>query len=144
MRHRFRALLALTTLVFSSACFHATVTTGLPSGSDKISKAWAHGFLFGLVPPSTVETASHCKNGAAVVETQLSFLNMLAAFITFDIYTPMQIDVTCASSSKMSLGPSEQGNVIRALDSSPEARRMAIAKAAEASIERHGPVAVQF
>src|ERR1700730_3792453 len=114
MRHRVLAVLGLTLVVFSSACYHATITTGLPAGTDKVSVEWANGFLFGLIPPSTVETASKCKNGAAIIETQHSFLNMLATFITFNLYTPMQIDVTCASSNRMSLGPTEQGGVIRA------------------------------
>jgi hypothetical protein len=50
-----------------------------------------------LVPPSVVETASQCPNGVARVETQHSFLNGLAAALTFSIYTPMTITVQCAS-----------------------------------------------
>lgn len=37
----------------------------------------------------------------ARVETRLSFLNQLASFITWGIYTPMSIEVTCASGSNM-------------------------------------------
>jgi hypothetical protein len=144
MRHRIFAVLGLTLVLFSSACYHATITTGLPAGTEKVSKEWAHGFLLGLIAPSTVETASTCKNGAAIVETQHSFLNMLAQFITFSLYTPMQIDVTCASSNRMSLGPSAPGDEIRAKDGSPEALRTAIAEAAEASAQRHHPVLVRF
>ena len=33
------------------------------------------GEVFGLAPPSTVETMERCPNGVARVETQLSFLD---------------------------------------------------------------------
>ena len=43
-----------------------------------------------------LETSQQCKNGVAKVETQHSFLNGLAAVVTFSLYTPMTITVTCA------------------------------------------------
>jgi hypothetical protein len=144
MRHGFRALAGLTVLVASTACYHATIITGLPAGSDMVTKEWASGWLFGLIPPSTVETASKCKNGVAKVETQHSFLNLLGQWITASIWTPMQIDVTCASSNRMSLGPTEHGDVIHAKDGSAAALRTAIAEAAEASSRRHEAVLVVF
>ncbi|MGI8548608.1 MAG: Bor/Iss family lipoprotein [Gemmatimonadaceae bacterium] len=55
--------------------------------------------MYGLVPPATIETAAKCTNGVARVETQSSFLNMVASTLTFGIYTPMQLDVTCAACS---------------------------------------------
>lgn len=85
-------------------CYHATVDTGLKPSSTVIDKQWAHGFVYGLVPPSTVETASKCPHGVARIETQRSFLNLLAEALTFGIYTPMQITVTCAESGAMADG----------------------------------------
>ena len=121
-----RAMFGVVAVLASSACFHATIETGLPASSEVVSNAWAHGFIYGLIPPSTVSTAAQCKNGVAKVETQHSFLNGLAALITFSLYTPMQIDVTCASSNRMSaLDPA----TIKAKDSSPDALRVAIAEA---------------
>jgi Bor protein len=61
--------------------------------------------VFGLVPPSTVETAAKCPNGVAKVETQLSFLNQLVSVLTLSIYTPMTIEVTCASGKGVADGP---------------------------------------
>jgi len=66
-----------------------------------IDKPWAHSFIAGLVPPNEVSVASQCENGVAKVETQHSFLNGLVAAITFNIYTPMHITVTCAAGSGM-------------------------------------------
>ena len=80
-------------------CYHATVTTGLTPGTQVIDEPFAAGWVFGLVPPSTVDAASECAAGVAKVETQLSFVNQLVSGITFGIFTPMSIKVTCAASS---------------------------------------------
>jgi hypothetical protein len=88
-------------LVFSltlalSGCYHATVNTGMRPGMRTVENKWASSFILGLVPPSTVETMDRCPQGVARVETQLSFLNQVVSWITFGIYTPMEILVTCA------------------------------------------------
>src|SRR5512141_2943195 len=88
-----------------SGCYHATIDTGLAPSGQTVTKPWANSFIAGLVPPAVVETASKCPNGVAKVETQHSFLNMLASFVTFNIYTPMQIDVTCAARGTASAAP---------------------------------------
>ncbi len=88
------ALFALTT----TACYHAVVETGRPASATVIDEPWAMSFLFGLVPPKAVNTASQCPNGVAKVETQHSFLNGLVASLTFGLLTPIQITVTCAGS----------------------------------------------
>ncbi|MDP1859871.1 MAG: Bor family protein [Gemmatimonadaceae bacterium] len=84
-------------LPFAAACYHAQIETGLEPSPQKIEKPWAHGFVYGLVPPSTVETAAKCPSGVAKVETQQSFVNGLANLLTWGIYTPMSITVTCAA-----------------------------------------------
>lgn len=92
------ALLAL----FSAGCYHATVDTGLTPSTVTVDKSWAHGWIYGLVPPSTLETAQKCPNGVAKIDTQLSFANQLVNFLTFGIYTPMEIKVTCAAAKSAS------------------------------------------
>jgi hypothetical protein len=52
-----------------------------------------------------VETAARCPDGVARVETQLSFLNMLANVVTFGIYSPMTITVQCAAQRTGSAEP---------------------------------------
>jgi len=69
-------------LVATFACYHATVETGLTPSNEVVEKSFAAGWIFGLVPPSTVHTASQCTHGAAKIETQLSFVNQLVAFLT--------------------------------------------------------------
>ena len=102
---RIRRVAALIAAFALTGCYHAVIQTGRPEATDVISNKWANGFLWGLVPPAVVETASRCTNGVAKVETQHSFLNGLAAAVTFGIYTPIQIDVTCASRATSSADP---------------------------------------
>jgi Bor protein len=81
----------------SLACYHATIETGATPSTEVVEKSFASGWIFGLVPPSTVSTAERCANGPAKVETQLSFVNELVSWLTLGIYTPMSIKVTCAA-----------------------------------------------
>lgn len=90
-------VLLLALLPALGGCYHATVNTGMTPGSQMISQPWATSLIYGLVPPSTVEASSQCRNGVARVETQISFLNYVASAVTLGIYSPMTITVTCAS-----------------------------------------------
>jgi hypothetical protein len=93
--------LAIILLVASTAgCYRATVDTGLTPSGQTVRTDWAHSFVGGLVPPATVQTAEQCPAGVARVETQHSFLNMLAAGLTFGLYTPMTITVQCAMAAE--------------------------------------------
>lgn len=82
-----------------SGCYNAKVTTGLEPSAKKIEDTFASGWIYGLVPPKTVEAANQCTNGVAIVETKLSFVNQLVSLLTIGIYTPMSIEITCASIS---------------------------------------------
>ncbi len=84
-------------LLVATGCYHATIDTGKPPAPETIERPWATSLIYGLVPPPVVETAARCPNGVSRVETQLSFLNQLVAWLTFGIYTPMSIKVTCAA-----------------------------------------------
>lgn len=136
MGARLKASTAAVGLVALMGCYHATIETGLPSGQEKISQPWAMSFIYGLIPPPTVQVASRCPNGVAKVETQLSFLNGLVSAITFGIVTPMQIDVTCASASR-----DDSGELTIAAGSD---HRVALQRAAQLSAQRQQAVYVQF
>jgi hypothetical protein len=124
-----RGLAVAVTVGLATGCYHATIETGRPQSGQRVERKWAHGFLFGLVPPSTVEAAQGCPNGIARVETQLTFLNQIANIITFGIYTPMTIQVWCASGGT---GDS-QGLVLTVPTRDREAVRSTIAEAAARS-----------
>lgn len=88
--------------ILLSSCYHAQIITDAQPSGQVIDEPWAHGFIFGLVAPDEIRTASECPNGVAKVETQISFLNGLVSAITFNIYTPMHITVTCAAGTETS------------------------------------------
>ena len=134
---RIRRAAAVVAAFALTGCYHAVIQTGRPESTDVISIKWANSFIFGLVPPPIVETASRCTNGVAKVETQHSFLNGIAAIVTFSIYTPMQIDVTCAARGTASAEPVikvEQGRTAE----------QAVTEAVRLSSEKDTPVYVQF
>ena len=134
---RIRRAAAVVAAFALTGCYHAVINTGRPESTDIITIKWANGFIYGLVPPPVVETASRCTNGVAKVETQHSFLNMLAQFVTFGLYTPMQIDVTCAArgtASAESVIKVEQGRTME----------QALGQALLLSAEKEAPVYVQF
>lgn len=131
------ALLLVGTLL-SQGCYHATIETGKAPGPETIDKPWASSFVYGLVPPSTVETAQKCPNGVAKVETQQTFLNGLVNLLTFGIYTPMAIKVTCAARSSADAGP-----VIRSMESGATATEL-VQRAAELSRALGSPVMIDF
>lgn len=96
-------LVVLAVLVtIAGGCYHANIDTGRTPSSVTVEKSWAHGWIYGLVPPSSLETAQKCPSGVAKVETQLSFANQLVNFLTGGIYTPMSIKVTCAAANSAS------------------------------------------
>ncbi len=92
----YRGAFLLPAAVALTACYHATIDTGLTPSTQVVEQSFASSWIYGLVPPKTVETASRCPNGAAKVETQHTFVNQLVGFLTLGIYTPMHIRVTCA------------------------------------------------
>jgi hypothetical protein len=95
-----------------SGCYHATVETGLTPSTVTLEQRWAKSWIYGLVPPETINTSARCTNGVARVETQLSFLNQLVGFLTLGIFTPMDVRVTCAQGS--SAAPTMNEAVLRA------------------------------
>ena len=134
---RIRRAAAVVAAFALTGCYHAVIQTGRPESSDVISIKWANSFVYGLVPPPVLETASRCTNGVAKVETQHSFLNGLVGIITFGIYTPIQLDVTCAARGTASAAPVikvEQGRTAE----------QALSEAITIAAEQNTPVYVQF
>jgi len=135
-------LLACTALLTS--CYHAEIITGKPMSNQVIDKPWAHSFIAGLVPPSEVSVASQCENGVVKVGTQHSFLNGLVAAITFNLYTPMRITVTCAAGSGMSELDGETESVPVSESSSDQDVVKAIQMASQKAVASQKPVYVTF
>ena len=135
--------LALFLCVSLTGCYHARIETGLTPSAEVIDIPFAKGFIFGLVPPDVVKAGETCTSGVAIVETQHSFVNQLVSGITFGIFTPMHITLTCASGSSMgALEDATQMNV--SADATPEEIINTFEKAAEEAAESNNGVYVRF
>jgi hypothetical protein len=148
MQHstRFTSILALLCLVgitlTASGCFHQQVVTGKEAGSTVIENKWATSLIAGLVPPPVVETAQQCPNGVARVETKISFLNGLVGGLTFNLYTPMTVKVTCAAGGMSSLDDESSVTVQR--DATDEEVETAIRSAMTTSAGSSQAVTLRF
>jgi hypothetical protein len=94
---RRKVILVAAAALLSAGCYHVTVITGAPAAPQTIDKLWQNSFVYGLVPPAEISTRETCPQGVATVETERSFLNGLVGAITYSIYTPLHVKVTCAS-----------------------------------------------
>ena len=138
-----RAALVLPALALG-ACYHVTVDTGRAPNGQTIRQPFALGFIYGIVPPKTVETASQCPNGVSKVESQMSFVNGLVNAITFGIVTPMQIDVACAGPGGAGTGAAAAKTLKVGAKASTADVQAVFGKAADISTETGAPVYVQF
>jgi Bor protein len=136
------SILAAAALV--AGCHHVTVDTGLPASGEGIHQEWASSWVFGLVPPETVETAKACPNGIAKVETQQSFLNVVVYALVGIVYAPMQIDVWCAAGKKTSALPAGAATVALKPNATAEEVQAAFTEAATRSQKEGVPVYVTF
>lgn len=83
--------------ILLAGCYHVTVVTAAPPASTTVNKEWQNSFVYGLVPPPELNVKDQCPNGVAKVETERSFLNGLVSLLTWSIYTPMHVEVTCGT-----------------------------------------------
>jgi hypothetical protein len=134
-------LLVLSGLIMSG-CYNARITTGAVPSTVTIERPWASGFIFGLVPPQAIDASETCTNGVAIVETKLSFLNQLVAGLTFSIYTPMHITVTCAATTSELSTESDIDFVYFSPEMSLEDKQAVLTEAAYKSNEKKMPVYV--
>ena len=139
-----KSLFALAGLLLLTGCYHTQVTTGLTPSSQVIDIPFAHSFVYGLVPPSEVKTASECPNGVAKVETQISFVNGLVAALTFSLYTPMHITVTCAAAERADVLPSDSQKIEGAMADWDANYAKTVGKAAEMAKNLNQPVYIVF
>ena len=140
---RLTSISALAFAVGLGGCYHATIETGLAPSPVIIDQPWALSFVYGLVPPKTVETAAKCPTGVSKVETQLSFLNQLVSALTLGILTPMAIKVTCASGGRAGL-PTDAPRIGVVPGATGEDVQNAFATAARLAMDTEQPVYVMF
>jgi len=137
-----KSLFLFALALFMSGCYHAQITTGLEESSEVYQEAWATGFIAGLVPPDIVNAEQHCSNGVAKVETRHSFLNLIAQMITFSIYSPMEITVTCASGMGENIDQSKSIDLVRA--STKEVKEKIYTEAVTIAAKTNKPVYINI
>ena len=135
--------LALISALSLLGCYHATIETGLTPSGEVIHKSFASSWIYGLVPPSTVSTATKCPNGVAKVETKHSFVNGLVAGITLGIYTPINIKVTCAAGGSAML-PSDGPDIVLDGGVTEEQILQAFNRAADMAVAANRPVFIKY
>jgi hypothetical protein len=101
MRRSMRRSLAIVVAsLVLGGCYRVTVTSGpQPTAAAPptvVDVPFSHSFVYGLVPPPEVNVRDKCPSGVAKVETQHSFVNGLVTFLTWYLYTPIRVTVTCA------------------------------------------------
>jgi hypothetical protein len=89
--------LAVLALLSLAGCYRYTIVTGAPASEKTVGRNWQRSFIFGLVPPDTINTRAECPAGVAQFETQRSFLNSVVSTISQNLFTPITTKVTCAS-----------------------------------------------
>ena len=125
-------------------CYHATVDTGLAPALTPKKSMWKHGWIYGLVPPEVVEAQSMCANGVAKVETIQTFANGLVSALTWGIYAPMTIMVTCAADDMSSAAVDSASVVTVPYHSDYEEIMDAFGQAADKAVAAEQPAYVQF
>ncbi|MCZ6775911.1 MAG: Bor family protein [Ignavibacteria bacterium] len=138
--HRALALISALSLL---GCYHATIETGLTPSGEVIHKSFASSWIYGLVPPSTVSTATKCPNGVAKVETQHSFVNGLVAGITLGIYTPINIKVTCDAGDSAML-PSDGPDIVLDGGATEEEILQAFSRVADIAVAANRPTFIKY
>jgi Bor protein len=94
------ALASLVLLALVSACYSTTVRSGKPVG-HKAADAdgrWHSGVLTGGVELSgPYDLDRLCPDGWAEIRTETSVFNEAAELLTFHLYAPQTVHVTCAA-----------------------------------------------
>lgn len=95
---RFKSLALAVASIALTGCYHVTVvqSTARPA-TTVVDKPWQHSFIAGLVPPAELNVKDQCPNGVSKVETEQSFVNSIAQIVTWNIYSPIHVRVTCAA-----------------------------------------------
>lgn len=142
---RIRSLMSVVgAVVVLGGCYHMTVETGLAPATTTIDQPWALGFVYGLVPPPTVNTMARCPKGVAKVETQMDFVNALVANLTLGILTPWHVKVTCALDGTTRAAADGVPLIEVGAPGAPTSLRDAVVRAADEAVQTGHPVYVQY
>lgn len=119
-------VLLLGVCLLTTGCLKTRITTDLPSSSQTVELDWAHGFVYGLVPPvnGPLAVGDQCTNGISEVYFRQPFVHVLAQGLTGSLYSPQAFTVTCASGPTTSAVSTPPDDLLRnaSAESSPRLR----------------------
>jgi hypothetical protein len=96
--------LLLLLLIGQAGCYRASFYTDPKLVRGLEHDQWSSFFIFGLVGTEVVDVSNFCEGRAiAEVKTGGNFATSFVSAITFGIYTPRKVYVTCAAGPTKSL-----------------------------------------
>jgi len=99
--HARLGLIAVLGLLLASGCYRIKYTRNTPPAPAPMYDEWHHDFIFGLVEATDpVNVSQPCPNNVSVVEHEMTFVNGLVRVLTLQIYTPLTVRVTCATTKE--------------------------------------------
>jgi hypothetical protein len=112
MGERMRRLLALTLVLplVGTSCYKNTYSTGKPAAGE-YHKEKVGFFIYGLIGEADVDLAQICPSGVAWFQNRMDIPDSLVSCLTCNIYTPMTVEVKCASGSAFLAVPDPEYHV---------------------------------
>jgi hypothetical protein len=90
-------MVVIATLAVITGCWHYIISTDLPPSTEVYHEGFKPAFVYGLVP-AQLDASKYCGGRRwARIETQQTPVDWLVAFVTLEIFTPIDIRVTCAA-----------------------------------------------
>lgn len=112
-----RAATAALVCLGLSGCYKATFIRDAKAVRGEEHDQWTTFFLYGLIGTDEVDVKEFCPDGnAAVIRTGGNFGTGFVGAITFGIYTPRKVYVTCAKGDSASGSEAEVNQQARRLE----------------------------
>lgn len=91
-----------------SGCLQTRIVTDEARSAERAEIPWAHGFVYGLVPPvnAPLQAEATCgPAGVAQVYFRQEFVQVIAQALTGSIYSPQRLTAMCAGNGGMATVP---------------------------------------
>lgn len=113
-----------------SGCLKAEITTGKQPANETVELSWAHGLLYGIVPPtnSPLAVGDQCENGVSEVYFRQTFIQGIVQGIASSLYSPQRFTVTCAAGGSMSSLEAPPSYLLRDANVEASSQQLATAK----------------
>ncbi len=90
----------LLALLVGTGCYKHSVRDERLRVGERTTEAWKPYVVVGVAPVGKEPLYAECPSGIALFEAEHSFLNLLVGYITWNIFTPMQVTYACAAGER--------------------------------------------